>query len=92
MDTPKQNLVSNVQKIAKLALQLRAMVDEVDVLYNGGPNWKAGINQETIDAVGSFKAADLTPDQIGAVIYFAKLAKVNIETDLPAFFVLANLP
>lgn len=92
MEAPQQNLISNASKAARVVLGQLEAINELDVLYNGSPQWVNLITQDQINSVPSFLAAGLTVQNIADVIYNLKLIKVQAESNLPALIMLANLP
>lgn len=92
MEAPQQNLISNTGKATRVILGLLEAINELDVLYNGSPQWAALITQPEIDSVPSFHAAGLTTTNIADAIYNLKLIKVQAESNLPALIILASLP
>ena len=88
-----QNLITRLAQAARLwHKEIAENVTDADVLLNGANNWLAGLTQENIDAIPSFKAANLQRSEVLAVLHMLKtMAAVPAATDIAAWIKLANL-
>ena len=88
-----QNLITREAAAARQwHKEIAPGVTDADVLLNGANNWLAGLTQEAIDEVPSFKAANLQRSEVLAVLYQLKLmAAIPAANDIAAFIKLANL-
>lgn len=91
MNAPQQDLISKTGQVCKQLLTLKGTIDQIDVLYSGSPNWDDLITQPEIDEVTSFEQANLTVANVADAIYICKLIRDNINSNLPAMVMLANL-
>ena len=88
-----QNLITREAAAARQwHKEIAQTVTDADVLLNGENNWLAGLTQENIDAVPSFKAANLQRSEVLAVLYQLKLmAAIPVANDIAAFIKMANI-
>lgn len=91
MNAPQQNMVSRAGNLCKQLLEMKGVIDQIDVLYSGSPNWDDLITQSEIDEVASFAAAGLTAANVADAVYILKLCRDNINSNLPAMVMMANL-
>lgn len=91
MNAPQQNLVSKAGQLCSQLLEMKGTIDQIDVLYSGSPNWDDLITQGEIDEVGSFAEAGLTAANVADAVYILKLIRDNINSNLPAMVMMANL-
>lgn len=91
MNAPQQNLVSKAGNLCKQLLEMKGVIDQIDVLYSGSPNWDSLITDSEIAEVGSFVEAGLTAANVADAVYILKLVRDNVNSNLPAMVVMANL-
>lgn len=89
LGSPQQNLVSNVGKTCQKLSDLLNMIDEIDTLFNGDPNYDSLITDDEVDglpSIGSFKEAEITAQNVTDAIYIIKQVAVQCRTiNYPAF-------
>lgn len=92
MDATHQNLIS---RAASLARQFHAMsedISDIDMLFNGAPNYAAGITDQAIAEVPSFVQAGLTAQDVADVIFILKTANaIPAANNIAAWIKLANM-
>lgn len=91
MNAPQQDLISRTGRVCKQLLDLKGTIDQIDVLYSGSPDWDSLITQPEIDEVASFLQANLTVANVADTIYILKLIRDNVNSNLPAMVMLANV-
>lgn len=91
LEAPQLNRITQISNLAKEALLMEGQINQIDILFNGVPNWAALVTQPNIDAIGSFKSAGLTAQNVLDAIYILKQMRVQILANLPALVELANL-
>ena len=91
MNAPQQNLVSKTGQLCKQLLEMKGVIDQIDVLYSGTPNWDDLITQGEIDEVPSFLETGLTAINVADAVYILKLVRDNVNSNLVAMTMLANL-
>lgn len=91
MNAPQQNLITTAGKLCAQLLVMKGAIDQIDVLYSGSPNWDDLITQPEIDEVASFLQANLTVSNVADAVYILKLIRDNVNSNLPAMVMLANL-
>ena len=88
MEAHLQNLISAVARDCREALSHDGEYVQHDILAT---LWDAELTQENIDSVPSFHEAGLTVAQVKTGVYILKQIHVQMNTDLPAMTMLANL-
>lgn len=91
MNAPQQNLVSKAGQLCSQLLEMKGIIDQIDVLYSGSPNWDDLITQGEIDEVSSFAQTGLTATTVADAVYILKLVRDNVNSNLPAMVMMANL-
>lgn len=91
MNAPQQNLVSKTGQLCSRLLEMKGTIDQIDVLYSGSPNWDSLITDGEIAEVPSFVEAGLTAANVADAVYILKLIRDNVNSNLPAIVMLANL-
>lgn len=91
MNAPQQNLISKAGNLCEQLLKMTGPINQIDVLYSGTPNWDDLITQNEIDEVDSFAEAGLTAANVADAVYILKLVRDNVNSNLPAMVMLANL-
>lgn len=88
---PQQNLIVNVGAACKILLDIQDDIEQIDILYNGTPNWDVLITDQEIDGVPSFAAIGLTAQHVADAIYPLNLIRTQVNTgNLPAMVLLAQ--
>lgn len=91
MNAPQQNLVSRAGQLCAQLLEMKGVIDQIDVLYSGSPNWDAQMTQGEIDEVASFAEAGLTAANVADAVYILKLVRDNVNSNLPAIVMMGSL-
>lgn len=91
MNAPQQDLISRTGGLCNQLLTMKGIIDQIDVLYSGSPNWDELITQSEIDEIPSFLQAGLTVANVADAIYILKLVRDNVNSNLVAMVMLANL-
>lgn len=85
MLAPQMNLVSNTAKACRAILAVMSDIEEIDVLYNGVPDWHTLITNEEVASVPSFAAAGITATTVADAIYQLNQVRSQIVNgNLPA--------
>lgn len=88
---PQQNLIVNVGAVCKAILDLQGDISEIDILYNGTPDWDTLITDQEIDGVPSFAAIGLTAQDVSDAIYQLNQIRTQVTTgNLPAMVLLSQ--
>jgi hypothetical protein len=82
LNSHQSNFISDSAQIAKKLLDLEGQLDQLNVLWAGSPNYKAGIIQADIDLIPGFTG--LTTSAAGTVgtLPDAEFAMANILTTI----------
>lgn len=92
MDATHQNLISKAASLSSRFRELRTEIEDVDTLFNGTPNYAAGITDQTIATVQSLVDAGLTAQDVADDIFILKTANLVAEqNNIAAFIKMANL-
>lgn len=90
--TPQQNLLINAGKVCKAILELQSQIEQVDILYNGSPNWDELITDEEIAGVPFLAEHGLTAQAVADAIYQINQIRAQVVGgNLPAMVLLAQL-
>lgn len=89
---PQQNLIINTGKVCKAILELQSKIEQIDVLYNGAPNWDALITDEEIQAIAFLAENGITAQACADAIYqLGQIRQIVLTGNLPAMVLLAQL-
>ena len=89
---PQQNLITNVGIVSRALLDLQDDIEQIDILYNGTPDWDTLITDQEIDGVPSFAAVGLTAQGVADAIYQLNQVRTIVNSgNLPALVLLAQL-
>lgn len=90
LGAPQQNLVSNVGKLCQQLSAMLSLIDEIDNLYSGTPNYDDLITDdenEGLPSIDSFKAAQITAADVATGVYIIKMVATQCrDIDAPAFW------
>lgn len=88
---PQQNLIVNVGAACRVLLDIQDNIEQIDILYNGTPDWDTLITDQKIDGVPSFAAIGLTAQDVADAIYQLNQVRSLVNTgNLPALVLLAQ--
>jgi hypothetical protein len=88
---PQQDFVVRVGAACKAILDLQGSVTQLDILYNGTPDWDTLITDEEINGVPSFAAIGLTAQDVADALYQLNQIRNQVNTgNLPAMVLLSQ--
>lgn len=88
---PQQNMIVDVGAICQKILDVQGSISEIDILYNGTPDWDTLITDEEINGIPSFAAIGLTAQDVADAIYQLNQIRTQVNTgNLPAMVLLAQ--
>jgi hypothetical protein len=89
---PQQNLIIKTGKVCKEVLELQGVIEQIDILYNGSPNWDEIMTDEEIQEVPLFAEMGITAQTVADGIYqLSQLKQLVLTGNLPALVLLAQL-
>lgn len=91
MNARQQNLIIKAGNKCRTLLDMLSEIEQIDILYNGDPDWDSLITDETIGQVGVFAAAQLTAQNVADAIFTLKTVRAAVLSNLPPIVVMANL-
>jgi hypothetical protein len=80
LGAPQQDLISDVGSVCNTLLGLQGIIEQIDILYNGAPDWDTLITDEEIDGVPSFAAIGLTAQDVADAIFQIKTVRTQVMT------------
>ena len=82
----------DVRSVSDTLLSQYGKIAQIDALWNGSPNYKETLTQETIDSITSLLESGYTLAEINDAVYALAIIKGTLTTYLPALSRLADLP
>lgn len=92
MTAAHQNFVSNTAIEARALLAFFSEETQLNILWAGLPDYQHQITQDEINSVPTFAGAGLTLQNIADAQFIMATIMGNIQAQLVALTILANLP
>lgn len=87
----QQDLITDVGSVCRTLLDMQGQIEQIDILYNGAPDWDSLITDEEIDGVPSLAAIGLTAANVADAIFQIKTVRTQVMTgNLTALVMLAQ--
>lgn len=88
---PQQNLISDVGIVCRTLLDIQGSIEQINILYNGSPDWDTLITDEEINGVPSFVEIGLTAADVADAIFQINAVRTLVTTgNLPAVVLLSQ--
>ena len=91
LGAPQQDLVTKVGQLCAQLLEMSGQIEQIDVLFNGDPNWDALITDAELATIPSFDEAEITAANVADAIFILKTARAAAYSNLPAVVIMRTV-